>query len=89
MRSKGSVDVGAIARAYGGGGHKNAAGCSASGELEALQQTFLNLLLVKATDAATETQRHRKLESKHARHVSELSVAVSVTYSALAYRVSL
>ena len=37
MRSKGAVDVGAIARAYGGGGHKNAAGCSARGELAPLQ----------------------------------------------------
>jgi phosphoesterase RecJ-like protein len=48
MRSKGAVDVGAIARSYGGGGHKNAAGCSASGELEVLQETFLRLL-VEAT----------------------------------------
>ena len=38
MRSKGAVDVGAIARWFGGGGHKNAAGCSASGELDALQR---------------------------------------------------
>jgi bifunctional oligoribonuclease and PAP phosphatase NrnA len=45
MRSKGDVDVGAIARSYGGGGHKNAAGCSAKGELEALQETFLRLLV--------------------------------------------
>jgi bifunctional oligoribonuclease and PAP phosphatase NrnA len=50
MRSKGTVDVGAIARAYGGGGHKNAAGCSARGPLSGLQDTFL-ALLVKATTA--------------------------------------
>ena len=50
MRSKGAVDVGAVARAYGGGGHKNAAGCSARGPLSALQETFL-ALLVKATAA--------------------------------------
>ena len=31
LRSKGSVDIGAIARANGGGGHTNAAGCSAHG----------------------------------------------------------
>jgi bifunctional oligoribonuclease and PAP phosphatase NrnA len=48
MRSKGDVDVGAIARAHGGGGHKNAAGCSARGQLAELQETFL-ALLVKAT----------------------------------------
>ena len=48
MRSKGDVDVGAIARAHGGGGHKNAAGCSARGQLSQLQDAFL-ALLVKAT----------------------------------------
>ncbi len=31
MRSKGNVDIGAIARQFGGGGHTNAAGCSAQG----------------------------------------------------------
>ena len=54
MRSKGGIDVGAIARAYGGGGHKNAAGCSAAGELALLQETFLSLL-ARATDIAAET----------------------------------
>ena len=44
MRSKGEIDVGAIARVHGGGGHKNAAGCSARGELPALQEAFLTLL---------------------------------------------
>ena len=58
MRSKGDVDVGAIARSYGGGGHKNAAGCSAKGELEAVQETFLQLL-VAATNSASEAQRLR------------------------------
>ena len=45
MRSKGEVDVGAIARAYGGGGHRNAAGCSARGQLSELQETFLARLV--------------------------------------------
>ena len=53
MRSKGAVDVGAIAREYGGGGHVNAAGCSAHGELAALQELFLKRL-VQATDKALE-----------------------------------
>jgi phosphoesterase RecJ-like protein len=50
MRSKGEVDVGAIARAHAGGGHKNAAGCSVRGRLSELQEAFL-ALLVKATTA--------------------------------------
>src|SRR5262245_17617863 len=57
MRSKGEVDIGAVARVYGGGGHKNAAGCSATGELEQLQDTFIRLLVEK-TNAATETRKH-------------------------------
>jgi phosphoesterase RecJ-like protein len=40
MRSKGEVDIGAVAKEFGGGGHKNAAGCSASGPIEALKTTF-------------------------------------------------
>jgi phosphoesterase RecJ-like protein len=40
MRSKGNVDIGAVAKEFGGGGHKNAAGCSVSGPIEALKTTF-------------------------------------------------
>jgi bifunctional oligoribonuclease and PAP phosphatase NrnA len=44
LRSKGAVDVGAIARSFGGGGHQNASGCTVRGELEMLQEQFLGLL---------------------------------------------
>ena len=40
MRSKGDIDINAIAKEFGGGGHKNASGCSAQGELTALQAVF-------------------------------------------------
>jgi phosphoesterase RecJ-like protein len=40
MRSKGGVDVNAIAKEYGGGGHKNASGCSATGTLSDLKRLF-------------------------------------------------
>ena len=56
MRSKGAVDVGAIARSHSGGGHANAAGCSARGDLAAIQTTFLSLL-TGAVQTATKTQR--------------------------------
>jgi phosphoesterase RecJ-like protein len=49
LRSKGSVDVRAIASRFGGGGHVNAAGCSASGNVGDLQQSFMQLL-VQAID---------------------------------------
>jgi bifunctional oligoribonuclease and PAP phosphatase NrnA len=44
LRSKGNVDVRAIASQFGGGGHVNAAGCSATGELTLLRRTFTQLM---------------------------------------------
>jgi bifunctional oligoribonuclease and PAP phosphatase NrnA len=49
MRSKGDIDIGAVAKESGGGGHKNAAGCTVSGPIDALQKTF-----VKRIEAAIE-----------------------------------
>jgi len=40
MRSKGEVDVNAIAKEFDGGGHKNASGCSAQGSREVLTELF-------------------------------------------------
>jgi phosphoesterase RecJ-like protein len=40
MRSKGDVNINTVARAFGGGGHKNASGCSATGSLEELKRVF-------------------------------------------------
>jgi phosphoesterase RecJ-like protein len=41
MRSKGNVDIGSIAKEFGGGGHKNAAGCSVRGGVDSLQKLFV------------------------------------------------
>ena len=41
MRSKGDIDIGAIAKEFGGGGHKNAAGCTVVGGIDALQKMFV------------------------------------------------
>jgi bifunctional oligoribonuclease and PAP phosphatase NrnA len=41
MRSKGDIDIGAVAKEFGGGGHKNAAGCSVTGPIDKLQKLFL------------------------------------------------
>ncbi len=41
MRSKGDIDVRSVAKEFGGGGHKNAAGCTVTGPLDALQKTFV------------------------------------------------
>jgi phosphoesterase RecJ-like protein len=44
LRSKGSVDIGAIARQFKGGGHTNAAGCSTTGGLDTVHKQFGALL---------------------------------------------
>jgi phosphoesterase RecJ-like protein len=45
MRSKGDIDIAAVAKEFGGGGHKNAAGCTVSGAIDALQKTFVEKIL--------------------------------------------
>ena len=44
LRSKGDVDIGAVAKEFNGGGHKNAAGCTANGPIESLQRQFVQLI---------------------------------------------
>jgi phosphoesterase RecJ-like protein len=51
MRSKGSIDIGTVAKEFGGGGHKNAAGCTVTGSVDLLQQIFLQKMTA-AIDAA-------------------------------------
>jgi bifunctional oligoribonuclease and PAP phosphatase NrnA len=51
MRSKGEIDVNAVAKEFGGGGHKNASGCSASGRFADLKLLFQRRLL-QQIDAA-------------------------------------
>ena len=41
MRSKGAIDIGVVAKEFGGGGHKNAAGCTVTGAIDILQKTFV------------------------------------------------
>jgi phosphoesterase RecJ-like protein len=41
IRSKGNIDIGGVAKQYGGGGHKNASGCGATGPFETLQAEFV------------------------------------------------
>jgi phosphoesterase RecJ-like protein len=40
LRSKGQLDVAALANRHGGGGHKNAAGCSLDGSLDQVQMAI-------------------------------------------------
>lgn len=51
LRSKGEVDVRAVASRWSGGGHRNAAGCTITGELTAVRDA-LAAALAEAIDAA-------------------------------------
>jgi phosphoesterase RecJ-like protein len=44
LRSKGEVDVRAIAARWGGGGHRNAAGCTAQGPLADLKTAVIKAI---------------------------------------------
>jgi len=57
LRSKGTIDVGAVAKEFGGGGHKNAAGCTVTGAVETLQKLF-----VKKIEGAIDSQDGRIAE---------------------------
>jgi phosphoesterase RecJ-like protein len=41
LRSKGEIDVGRVARSFGGGGHKNASGCTLEGPLDSVRARIL------------------------------------------------
>lgn len=47
MRSKGEIDINAVAKRFGGGGHKNASGCSATGRYEDLKKQFSDLIMAQ------------------------------------------
>ena len=55
LRSKGDVDINAVAKEFGGGGHKNASGCSASGSFDALQRVFEQKVTAAIEKAWTES----------------------------------
>jgi len=55
LRSKGDIDIGSVAKEFGGGGHKNAAGCTVTGPIDALQKLFIEkieraIVLVESQD---------------------------------------
>jgi phosphoesterase RecJ-like protein len=56
MRSKGDIDVAAVAKEFGGGGHKNAAGCTAVGGIDTLQKDFIGRI-ERAIDGRTLSHR--------------------------------
>jgi phosphoesterase RecJ-like protein len=56
MRSKGDVDINAVAKQFGGGGHKNASGCSAHGRFDELKTLFRTLITEQIEKAGDRRQ---------------------------------
>jgi len=46
LRANGSFDVAAVAKLYGGGGHKKAAGCNASGDIKKIITDFKKIITI-------------------------------------------
>jgi phosphoesterase RecJ-like protein len=59
LRSKGVIDVGRVARHFGGGGHRNASGCTLTGALADVRTQVLDRLGPEVTAAETSPTPHR------------------------------
>jgi phosphoesterase RecJ-like protein len=55
LRSKGNIDIGSIAKEFGGGGHKNAAGLTVTGPIEELQRTLIEKIEHAIDQPSTDT----------------------------------
>jgi phosphoesterase RecJ-like protein len=51
LRSKGKINVDRVARAFGGGGHINAAGCRVAGELAEIRRRVIEAIRTSAAEA--------------------------------------
>jgi bifunctional oligoribonuclease and PAP phosphatase NrnA len=57
LRSKGSINVARIAERFGGGGHKNAAGCRIEGEWDEAESQIV-AAVIEAVNQAEEESIH-------------------------------
>jgi len=53
LRSKGAIDVGEVAKRFGGGGHKNAGGCTVEGTLPEVRARVIPLVVEAINKSAT------------------------------------
>lgn len=56
MRSKGDIDVAGVARRFGGGGHRNAAGCTVAGSYPDVRMQVVRLLTEEIEKALDRTR---------------------------------
>jgi bifunctional oligoribonuclease and PAP phosphatase NrnA len=57
LRSKGDIDVATVAECFGGGGHRNASGCTLNGPLSRAAQRIVTKLLEQTAVLAVGTKR--------------------------------
>lgn len=57
LRSKGTIDVGGVATRLGGGGHRNAAGCTVAGTLDQVRARVVPLVIEAIDAVAAAPQR--------------------------------
>jgi len=63
LRSKGDVNVARIAERFGGGGHRNAAGCTLRGDWDEAERTIVNLLseaVIQSANGGSRTMSNRE-----------------------------
>jgi phosphoesterase RecJ-like protein len=63
LRSKGNINVARVAEKFGGGGHKNAAGCRLEGDWDELESTIV-AAMIKAVEKAGEDFIENEKESE-------------------------
>ena len=57
LRSKGAIDVASVARRFGGGGHRNAAGCTVPGDYATARAALLEAIApILATGLVAEAE---------------------------------
>jgi bifunctional oligoribonuclease and PAP phosphatase NrnA len=56
LRSKGAIDVAAVAKQFGGGGHRNAAGCTVPGDYAAARAAVVEALAPALASGLTDTE---------------------------------
>ena len=67
LRSKGEIDIGAVAKTFGGGGHKNAAGCTVRGSIDDLQKLMVDKVeraIEHQFESAPQTEPHSTQTSR-------------------------
>ncbi|MFN2483215.1 MAG: bifunctional oligoribonuclease/PAP phosphatase NrnA [Pyrinomonadaceae bacterium] len=74
LRSKGEVNVARVAERFGGGGHRNAAGCTLTGDLAEAERTVVSLLLEAVEESLHESRSPRQNAPRPTEELEALNV---------------